>query len=541
MRLGVVAVALTATVGVVPERGAPAPVVAVAPARFVTGWIPNWSTSVVTDGLRALDQPVVAEVSPFGFSATGATTIATSGTEANLQRSVQALRARGLPVIPSITDGTGRLVMRDILADPVTRTQHVQAIVGLVVSRGYDGIDLDYEGFAFTDPSSARPSIAAAWGAFVQELGPALEAQGKLLSVTVPPIWTDNGGLRGYTWYNWPAIIPHADRFRLMVYDWSVSQPGPIAPMWWVDNVIAYVASVVPPSERSKVQIGVPAYGRNWARVTAGRCPAGADLTTYSVQMENAASLAASRGASLQRDPAGSGELRFTYSQTLTGSATGPIVPPAYVPPDVAIDTIDATAVAGTGTSGLRPATRLIRDTTTCTIERTVFVPDVFSVVQRANATIAAGFGGIAIWALGYESTPELFGPLAGLDVAYRRSGTTVAGNLDAATLIGDGAAGVSVAGWAMDPEFDLPIPVRVTVQNPGQPVQTSGWVTARDVRPDLVGFGNGDARLSVTHGATFGASIPTVAGAQVCLQARGFGADTSVVTVGCVAAAAAS
>ena len=305
---------------------------AATPARFVTGWIPNWSSSAVTEGVRAISggsDAVFAEVSPFGFSAVGAGTIATSGSEANLTAAVNALRARGLPVMPSITDGTGRLVMAGILANATTRTQHVQAIRQLVVSRGYDGIDLDYEGFAFTDGRRSWETTRPNWATFVEELGAALHADGKLLAVTVPPIW--NNGNSGYWVYAWPEMLPHIDRLRLMVYDWSVGTPGPVGPLWWQADVLSYVATVVPPEQRSKVQIGVNAYGRSWATVTSGTCPAGASLGTVGVQMESAPAIAAAQGVTPVRDP--SGEMRFTYDVTFTGPANGPLPAPTGPPP----------------------------------------------------------------------------------------------------------------------------------------------------------------------------------------------------------------
>ena len=109
---------------------------AVTPGRFVSGWIPNWSSDVVADGTSALTNgqgAVFTDVSPFGFSATSATTIATSGSESTLTTAVNVLRANGLPVLPSITDGTGRLVMAGIMADPVQREQHVAAITNLAL------------------------------------------------------------------------------------------------------------------------------------------------------------------------------------------------------------------------------------------------------------------------------------------------------------------------------------------------------------------------------------------------------------------------
>ena len=147
-------------------------------------------------------------------------------------------------MVPSITDGSGKLTMAGILADPATRSTHVRTITDLVINRGYDGIDLDYEGFAFSDGRSSWATTRPNWAAFVAELGASLHAQGKLLSVTVPPIW-DNGS-SGYWVYAWPEMLPHVDRLRLMVYDWSVGSPGPVSPLSWQTNVINYVRSIVP-------------------------------------------------------------------------------------------------------------------------------------------------------------------------------------------------------------------------------------------------------------------------------------------------------
>jgi spore germination protein YaaH len=492
---------------------------AATPARFVTGWIPNWSSSVVADGTRAINSgvdDVFAEVSPFGFTATGVTTIAVAGTEANLTTAVNAVRSKRLPVMPSITDGTGKSVMAGILADPTTRAQHVQTIVNLVVGRNYDGIDLDYEGFAFTDGRATWPTTRPNWAAFIAELGPALHAQGKLLAVTVPPIW-DNGA-SGYTVYAWPEMLPHIDRLRLMVYDWSVGSAGPVAPMSWLNSVLAYVQSVVPTNQRSKVQIGVPAYGRSWARITSGICPDNAELSTVALQMENANNVAAANGAVPTRDP--SGELRFTYDRTFTGIRGAPPAPPA--PPTPGPPTIDNVAAADSGT--LQPADRLTSgQNVTCTIRRTVYFPDEFSVVQRANAALAAGMSGIAIWALGYE-TPNLWGPLMGIDVPRGPGGPGPVGSLDTAVVNG---GIVSVSGWAVDPEFDLPVAVTVSVTNPGQALQMSGPIIAREIRGEA-GWGY----PSRTHGFVAGVSIAAAPGANVCVHAQGFGdaSDQSVV-----------
>jgi spore germination protein YaaH len=228
------------------------------------------------------------DVSPFIYSALSAGSKGVrvalnpnfSNGAANAAWATNALRAAGIPVIPAIADGSGKGVMARTLADPVKRTAHVQDILATVVNNGYDGIDLDYEVFAFTDGSASWAATQPNWTAFVTELGAALHAQGKQLIVTIPgPCGTSNkcGGKNGYWVYDMAGIAPSVDRIRIMAYDFSVSGAGPIAPISWVTAIVQYSITVMDPV---KLQIGVPTYGRIWTKRNAngsfqlsGNCP----------------------------------------------------------------------------------------------------------------------------------------------------------------------------------------------------------------------------------------------------------------------------
>ena len=54
-----------------------------------------------------------------------------------------------------------------------------------------------------------------------------------------------------------------ADQVRIMTYEysWSTSPPGPIAPVTWVNDVVAYATSQIPPA---KILQGIPFYGYDW-------------------------------------------------------------------------------------------------------------------------------------------------------------------------------------------------------------------------------------------------------------------------------------
>ena len=387
--------------------------------HFVGGWLPwfqtsaNRATELSTIGAASV---LFNEVSLFWYGARADGTITPNGNVAALDPTAAAVRAQGLLVIPTVVDGNGPGVMRAILLDPTQRASHEDKIVALVNSKNYDGVDLDYETFAFgdhlsptSDPAAkaAWAAAKAAWIAFVTELAAKLHNNAtpnpapKLLSVTVPATWKLLGITLGYPFYSQQEIGAVVDRLRLMVYDWSVGSPGPIAPMSWDNMVIDYSTKVagVPPS---KLQLGVPAYGRHWATQLRPSevCPDGA-VRRESLTMKAAPALAAAHGAPIVRDV--SGELTFTWDQVVTGPRTTPIPPPIVPIVGQPAPMVDA---AG-DSSGLQPAQRLAPPSTfvTCTVRHIAFYPDAASVKQRADAAMLAGWHGIFIWALGYETT----------------------------------------------------------------------------------------------------------------------------------------
>ncbi|MDO8363640.1 MAG: glycosyl hydrolase family 18 protein [Actinomycetota bacterium] len=474
------------------------------PNRFVSGWVPYWGgapgRAVINDAGIA---PLLNDVSMLWYGTADNGTITTLGSATSLQSTVDAARAQGLPVIPTIFDSTAAGVMSGILANAVTRGQHVQRIVDLVVSKNYDGIDLDYEVFAFGNTRAQWPAITPNWVSFVREVGVALHAQGKLLSVTIPPVWND--GASGYTVYAQDQIAADVDRLRFMVYDWSVSAPGPISPMSWVNSVIAYSSTRVP---TQKLQLGVPAYGRHWATQKFGNeiCPDGA-LYRDSITMDETAPLAALHHVTPTRHV--SGELTFGWTQVVTGPRTGPITPPVYPPPSTTVPNGNLPANPG----GLQPALRLQPPSApvTCTVQHTVYVPDGVTVRQHADAALAAGWSGIAIWAFGYE-TADVYQQLAG--VAPQRPGGIPSGLLDAPVVAGNR---VTITGHALLPDFDLPVPARLTVSHTGGAVVVTRTISARTSR------GGMPAGVGPFHGID---TVFTLAAGNytVCAQVLGWG-----------------
>lgn len=304
-------------VGVVLSRGEDTP--PPKPDIPLDAWVPYWtldaSTPVATRRLGSM-----REVSPFWFNATGVDSIETdpNASDENIEEFMDIARSSGAAVVPSIVDATPAGTMASILLEPEMRERHVEAIVSFAADGDFDGIDLDYEQFAFADGRETWATTRPAWVAFVEELSERLAENGRTLTVSIPYVYdaerTDDSGF----WvYDYGAISQHVDRIRIMAYDFSVGDPGPIAPLDFVRRAVdgAIEATGAP----EKLVLGVPAYGRNWPTGTTGDC-AGVDVEGMtSVNARTVDDLIERRDASPRFD-AETGEWRFTYELAIDGT-----------------------------------------------------------------------------------------------------------------------------------------------------------------------------------------------------------------------------
>lgn len=256
------------------------------PGPKVTGWIPYWDTAA---GITAAvtNANIVQEVSPFWYDIVeGSRGPALHGHSLSdgytTRTAVNELQAAGITVLPTITDATPSRY----LAGQLENTRHAESladkIVDLVQRGQFDGIDLDWETFGFADGAASWERTRPLWTKFIKMLATRLHDAGKLLSVTSPPMTADRGG---YWVYDWPGIAGSVDRLRVMAYDYSYTEPGPVGPLWWTQQTGEYAIAVF---GREKVQLGVAAYGRNWVTGVDGLCPAKAVLTVTTVTAPDA-------------------------------------------------------------------------------------------------------------------------------------------------------------------------------------------------------------------------------------------------------------
>lgn len=353
------------------------------PRKILTGWIPYYS--IKTSLPAAINNAdLIKEVMPFWYTLkfngkTNSAVVTDLYTPANpsipMAQTVGALRNAGFSLIPTITDGTEKGVLAGLLAKPAARKQIVETITAMVVSNNYDGVDLDFEGFAFVDGNATWSKTAPLWTAFVKELSVSLRAQKKILSVSTPYVLDPAGPQKGYFVYAWAAIASSIDRLRIMTYDYSVSKVGPLGPITWTERTLQYAVSVMP---ASKVYIGIAGYGRDWVTSVSGVCPAnvasvikgGAKAATF--VMRDAQTLAASYGVTPVFNEQ-FGEMTFSYQKTYNG-----------------------TTAAGLATS--------------CTAQRTAWYQDPRAFALRAALVDKYRLGGISQWTLGMEEPLALEG-----------------------------------------------------------------------------------------------------------------------------------
>ncbi len=376
------------------------------PRKILSGWIPYYSVKTVLPLVRKLPsaaptiagQPSVCdasqygpaenqaiessylftnkdlmkEVMPFWFSLKSPTVIRDDYVSGNpswpMADTVCLMRRAGLQIIPTMTDGTAKLVLSQYLSNAATRTTIVSTIVDLVVKNNFDGIDLDYEGFAFVDGNTSWSKTAPRWVALVKELSVALHAKNKLLSVSTPYLYDPKEKQKGYFVYAWSDIASSIDRLRIMTYDYSVAKPGPMGPLSWTEKTIQYAISIM---SASKVYVGLPGYGRDWITSVNGKCPTsappgligGAKAATF--KMNYTAAKAAIDGA-IPTYNEQFGEATYNYTQTYNG-------------------------LSATGAS------------TVCTVNRTVWYQNARSFAARMALVGKYRLGGAAMWTLGME------------------------------------------------------------------------------------------------------------------------------------------
>lgn len=258
-------------------------------AYRMSAWVPSWDPAALE--VMRVQAGNLQETNPGWY------TIAAGGTfTTNYKADDPDMRAAlaGTQLVPTIKNYVngkfdGALVAT-IVSDPALREKHAETLTQLVIDRGFDGIDIDYESV----PTTARANFTA----FITLLAGKLHDSRRMLSVTVHAKTTDTTR-NGPGAQDWAALGAVADSVKIMAYDkhWSTSEAGAISPLDWLDEVATYAESTIP---EGKAIIGLPWYGYDWLG-TSGK----------SVTFAQATATAQTAGVTVSHDV--NGEATYTY------------------------------------------------------------------------------------------------------------------------------------------------------------------------------------------------------------------------------------
>ena len=233
------------------------------PALEISGWIPYWRKATGTaEALAHMD--AFKEINPFGY------TVKDDGTLSDLMKIdeepwttlITEAKKKKVRIIPTVMWSDTEAIHR-ILRNQKTRIALEDTIANLVKQKGFDGIDIDFEG----KKAETKQYFSTFLKGLYQRLGKkwmmcTIEARTPLDSRydTIP---------KDIRYANdFVAINKYCDRVRIMTYDQGTidvklnrasSAPYvPVADPGWVEKVIVLTARSIP---KNKLAIGIPTYG----------------------------------------------------------------------------------------------------------------------------------------------------------------------------------------------------------------------------------------------------------------------------------------
>ena len=146
----------------------------------------------------------------------------------------------------------------NVISSSSARKKHITDLVNLAKTRGFDGINIDYE--ALKEYQKENFTL------FIRELSVQLHKNNLILAVALHPKPKENNPAysNGSQAQDWKELSKYADQLHVMTYEehWEASAPGPIASVPWVKSILTYAKKMIP---EEKLFTGVPLYGYDWS------------------------------------------------------------------------------------------------------------------------------------------------------------------------------------------------------------------------------------------------------------------------------------
>lgn len=142
-----------------------------------------------------------------------------------------------------------------IVNNPVAQENLISQLVYTANTRGFRGVDIDFE--------FILPQDKDAFVGFVANVQEAFHALGYPVSVALAPKTSDTQTGLLYEGKDYGQLGQVADNVLLMTYEWGYTYGPPmaVAPVNKVREVVEYAVSKIP---ADKINLGIPNYGYDW-------------------------------------------------------------------------------------------------------------------------------------------------------------------------------------------------------------------------------------------------------------------------------------
>jgi len=288
----------------------------------VSGWIPYWRKATGTqEALLHLD--AFTELNPFGY------TVKSDGTLADIAKLDEEpwttlfaeARKKKIRIIPTVMWSDTNAIHR-ILSNQKTRIALEDEIAALVKAKGFDGIDIDFEG----KKAETKDYFSTFLKGLYMRMGNkwvmcTIEARTPLAARydTIP---------KDIRYANdFVAINKYCDRVRIMTYDQGTIDVKlnrartapyiPVADPAWVEKVMTLTMQTIP---KKKLSIGIATYGYEYKVTKLSEYGYRYDLE-WAFNPRYATELAAKLGITPFRT--GSNEAGFIYNPGSVNAAAG--------------------------------------------------------------------------------------------------------------------------------------------------------------------------------------------------------------------------
>lgn len=223
----------------------------------------------------------------------------------------------------------------DILSDPALRNAVVDNIYNTVRSKGYSGVEFDFE--------YVPAQNAADYAELVRATRERLSPEGYYVFVDLAPKESDDKPGLLYEGHDYAALGEAADLALLMTYEYGYTYGPPMAvsPIGPVSGVLDYAVTRIP---SLKLLLGEPNYAYNWTLPYVQ-----GESRAESLSNVEAVELAAEKRAAIEYDEVAQSPYFNYYDRTDAGSVQHEVWFEDARSADASLRLIDGYDLAGTG------------------------------------------------------------------------------------------------------------------------------------------------------------------------------------------------